>query len=98
MKGVSCKNISFVHVPLSMVYLSNAEHQPMSNQDKKIGITYSFHELKEKLLGKGHVEVSNLISSDYYSTTIEYLKIFKKVRKDIRRFIFLNLYRRFYID
>lgn len=58
------KNITLGHVRLSIIDLSNAGHQPMSNENGKIWITYNgevynFQELRSDLLKKGHVFKSN---------------------------------------
>jgi len=58
------KNISLGHVRLSIIDLSTAGHQPMSNEDETIWITYNgevynFQELRSDLLKKGHVFKSN---------------------------------------
>jgi asparagine synthase (glutamine-hydrolysing) len=57
-------NISLGHVRLSIIDLSNAGHQPMSNEDDMIWITYNgevynFQELRSDLEKKGHVFKSN---------------------------------------
>lgn len=52
------------HRRLSIIDLSSAGHQPMSNEDKKVWIVYNgeiynFKELKSQLENKGHVFKSN---------------------------------------
>ena len=54
------ENISLGHVRLSIIDLSSAGHQPMSNEDETVwmnynGEIYNFQELKEELLEKGHI-------------------------------------------
>lgn len=56
--------VSMGHARLSIIDLSDAGHQPMSNEDQTIWITYNgevynFPELKERLEEKGHVFKSN---------------------------------------
>ncbi|MCZ7355876.1 MAG: asparagine synthase (glutamine-hydrolyzing) [Candidatus Methanoperedens sp.] len=55
---------SLGHVRLSIIDLSEKGHQPMSNEDETIWITYNgevynFQELRSDLLKKGHVFKSN---------------------------------------
>lgn len=60
-EGIFIRNgISLGHVRLSIIDLSDAGHQPMSNENDTIWITYNgeiynFCELKKHLLEKGHV-------------------------------------------
>ena len=58
------KNIGLGHCRLSIIDLSKAGHQPMSNEDKTIwiihnGEIYNFLELREELKIKGHKFKSN---------------------------------------
>lgn len=57
------KNISLGHVRLSIIDLSKAGHQPMSNEDDTIWITYNgeiynFNEIRCELIQKGHIFLS----------------------------------------
>jgi len=54
------ENISLGHVRLSIIDLSSAGHQPMSNEDETVWINYNgeiynFQKLKEELLEKDHI-------------------------------------------
>jgi asparagine synthase (glutamine-hydrolysing) len=58
------EGVGFGHRRLSIIDLSSTGHQPMSNDDQKIWITfngeiYNFLELKEELRQKGHTFKSN---------------------------------------
>ena len=57
-------NISLGHVRLSIIDLSEKGHQPMSNEDGMIWITYNgeiynFHGIRKELINKGHIFKSN---------------------------------------
>lgn len=57
-------NLAFGHRRLSIIDLSPAGHQPMSNEDRTIwivhnGEVYNYIELREELRGKGHKFKSN---------------------------------------
>lgn len=57
------ENISLGHVRLSIIDLSKAGHQPMSNEDGTVWIThngeiYNFNEIKSTLIEKGHIFTS----------------------------------------
>ena len=58
------EDVSLGHVRLSIIDLSEKGHQPMSNEDGTIWITYNgeiynFQELREQLIKKGHKFKSN---------------------------------------
>src|SRR5213080_391234 len=53
-------SVTLVHRRLSIIDLSPAGHQPMSNEDGSVWITfngeiYNFQELRQRLVAKGHV-------------------------------------------
>lgn len=64
-QGIFCKeSISLGHTRLSIIDLSDNGHQPMSNEDQSIWISYNgeiynFQNLREDLIKKGHVFKSN---------------------------------------
>ena len=58
------RDVSFGHVRLSIIDLSEKRHQSMSNEDETIWITYNgeiynFQDLRDKLIKKGHKFKSN---------------------------------------
>ncbi len=57
-------SLGFGHRRLSIIDLSSAGHQPMSNEDQTVWITYNgevynYLEIRRELIGKGHVFRSN---------------------------------------
>ncbi len=57
------RKVALIHTRLSILDLSPAGHQPMTNEDKSIWITYNgeiynYEELRSELAGKGHRFVS----------------------------------------
>jgi asparagine synthase (glutamine-hydrolysing) len=57
------ESVSLGHRRLSIIDLSEKGHQPMSNEDQTVfvvynGEIYNYHELREELIGRGHVFAS----------------------------------------
>jgi asparagine synthase (glutamine-hydrolysing) len=91
-EGIFIKNgipsIGLGHRRLSIIDLSRAGHQPMSNEDGRIwlvfnGEIYNYKELRSRLVDKGHIFKSNADSEtiihlyeDYGKDCVKYLRGF----------------------